>query len=84
MRPNQALPEGICQRHGFATFGTSSVCPEESITRSVILIMNERGTLSMASISFGLNNKLFSVNLFRYQHIESYQCRIPIYREPVR
>ena len=33
------------------------------------------GTLRMASIGFVLNNKLFSLNLFRFQQSENYQRR---------
>jgi hypothetical protein len=33
------------------------------------------GALNMANISISLNNKLFSMNLFRWVHFESYQRR---------
>jgi hypothetical protein len=55
----------------------SSACPEECITRSVILIMNELTAKFMASIGFVFNNLVISMNLFRFQHFESYQCRSP-------
>jgi hypothetical protein len=42
--PNQALPEGIPFAEGIPSEGTSSACPEECITRSVILNINERGS----------------------------------------
>jgi hypothetical protein len=34
-------------------------------------------TTHMASIGFGSNNKLFSMNSFRLVHFESYQCGSP-------
>jgi hypothetical protein len=40
------------------------------------------GTLNMARIGFSLNNFFFSVNSFRWVHLESFQRRIPIYQEP--
>ena len=42
------------------------------------------GTLNMASIGFSLNNFFFSVNSLPWVHAETYQRRIPIYREPIR
>jgi hypothetical protein len=73
---------------GIPSEGTSSACPEECITRSVILIINERGALSMANggfkflllafqflVSLVLINLVFSMNLFRFRQLETYQHR---------
>jgi hypothetical protein len=44
--PNQALPEGGEAMPLADPFGTSSACPEECITRSVILNINEHGCVN--------------------------------------
>jgi hypothetical protein len=73
--PNQALPEGIPlgQADGMSVV-------QNSLLWWVFVFIIQ----FLVPITMILINLVISMNSFRFVYIETYQRRIPIYREPVR